>query len=248
MIMNNTHNKVLIIPDLHGRIEIVESIIQKEPADKIILLGDEFDDFGDTERDAEKTALWLKESIYKPNRIHILGNHTCHYFFSGLHTRCSGFTEAKARVIKSIISQKDIENLVFHYWEQNYLITHAGLSNRLIKKVHAPLSFLDQKVKAIKEYLIKEEELAQLAIRSEKSHWFYGAGRARGGRQEIGGLTWCDWNHEFVPIPYFGSICGHTEGPKVRIKESGNYKNYCLDTKLKYYGILSEGEIIIKKS
>jgi predicted MPP superfamily phosphohydrolase len=68
----------LVIGDIQNKSDEVEKIINEYDC-PTILLWDYFDDFHDTVDDIQRTAEWLKESLSKPNRIHLVGNHDFHY-------------------------------------------------------------------------------------------------------------------------------------------------------------------------
>ena len=61
--------KTIIIPDIHNDYFTAEKIIKKENPNKIIFLGDYFDD---TVKDLENTAKWLVKSLKQENRIHLI--------------------------------------------------------------------------------------------------------------------------------------------------------------------------------
>ena len=83
--------KYLIIPDVHNRWELTEKLIKRVKADKVILLGDYFDDFYDNAQIVADVADWFHFSINQPNRIHLCGNHDLHYWFKdNEHVRCAG--------------------------------------------------------------------------------------------------------------------------------------------------------------
>ena len=73
--------RTLIIPDVHNATERVEEVISEQGAgcDRIMLLGDYFDQFHDTPADAERVARWLMASTQDSRRIHLLGNHDLPY-------------------------------------------------------------------------------------------------------------------------------------------------------------------------
>jgi len=48
--------RTLIVPDMHNRVDKVVRLITEIPHDRIVFLGDYFDDFHDTEHIAEKAA------------------------------------------------------------------------------------------------------------------------------------------------------------------------------------------------
>jgi hypothetical protein len=62
------------------------------------------------------------------------------------------------------------------------------------------------------------------------------AGKSRGGEQEAGGITWLDWEEEFVDeIPY-SQIVGHTRGHGPR----NIGRSWCLDGSQTCWGMLDE--------
>lgn len=58
--------KLLAVGDIHHRpnLEQIDAASDREKPDLTILLGDYFDH-------ARHTALWLKQSLGKPNRVHL---------------------------------------------------------------------------------------------------------------------------------------------------------------------------------
>ena len=116
--------RTLIIPDIHNKFELAESIIEIESPDNVVFLGDYFDSFDDCMEVARQTATWLKESLKKSNRIHLLGNHDLSY--KDTRFACSGFTEEKLMALKQV--KVDLSKLQHYYWVEEWLCTHAGLS------------------------------------------------------------------------------------------------------------------------
>lgn len=70
--------KTLILPDIHHRYKIAQSIIDSVKADKIVHLGDHQDNFGDTVGQAVNTARWTRERLEAGDTI-LLGNHDLPY-------------------------------------------------------------------------------------------------------------------------------------------------------------------------
>ena len=60
----------------------------------------------------------------------------------------------------------------------------------------------------------------------------YSISSTRGGRDEYGGILWCD-EREFEDIPGVQQIFGHTVGDFVRKGVS----HFCIDTALNHYAI-----------
>lgn len=226
--------KTLIIPDIHHRISRLKQILVKEAPDRVIFLGDWFDDFGDNEDISANTAKWLAHRMdtYKED-VFIWGNHDTSYGFPGDHTSCSGFTEGKCRVIRDIMCHEHWNRFVFYHWENNWLFSHAGLT-----KYHVT------GIQDVKSWLNDQQEEAQVRLRRKMlRHWMFTAGRARYGSAPFGGLTWCDLD-EFAPLNDINQVFGHTpqrrvwkyDGNKRNSDLAVNSENYCLDTDLAFYG------------
>lgn len=218
----------LIIPDVHNRVVETETIIDKVNADNVILLGDYFDSFGD-ESNVElvtNTAIWLSESVKQKNRIHLFGNHDLWYSHGEGYPYCAGNSEFKRFVINRTF--KDWHKLKFHCWVDDWLCTHAGLSNRIYQEYKKDYSILEL-MNEIENYG-RKHPLVSLV------------GEVRGGIDgEIGGILWCDYL-EFEDIKGIKQIFGHTPEDKVR---SGKY-HHCIDTHSLHYGIYN-GKMHIKK-
>lgn len=217
--------RTLIIPDIHNRFYEAEGIIMKESPDKIVFLGDYFDDFGDTMECALQTAVWLKQSMEIPNRIHLLGNHDLSYM--DYTHRCAGWNESKQYVINK--SGVDLTRLKLYTYVGDWLCTHAGLSNEFYDAYNHlglnPYNFLQR----------YEND-------SKLRHRLYQVSPFRGGRDGIAGILWCDYE-EFEDIPNVKQIFGHTHDVKPRV----TYNHICLDTFLRYYAVYNNDKMEIKK-
>lgn len=229
--------KLLVVPDIHEahNLDAVDAAIRREAPDRTIFLGDYFDQWHDTPAHAERAAEWLKRSLALPNRIHLLGNHDVRYWFpENENTVCSGFTEAKLKRIQRVLTGDDWERLRLTHWEENLLFCHAGWTREFSKAPDAttPPSAAEQQ-----EFLEQHEREAWQALREDKHHWIWDAGRARGGRMQLrGGLVWCDW-HEFKPIAGIHQILGHTPGNLATVLRGAKSCNVCLDTTNRFDGV-----------
>lgn len=250
--------KTIIIPDLHNRVDLVEPALSSpalQPYNNVVFLGDYFDDFYDTPQDAANSAMWLKQSLHKPNRIHLLGTHDIWYRFpDNPFVIASGNTEEKSDAINHIITEKDWNMIRLYYYEQDFLMTHAGvhsyligqyaLKNKQIFDKYIVGNNLQLSTQEIIDRIIKpatEEGLEDIKNNIMNS-WFK-VGFARFGAQKVGGITWLDWQKEFQPIPDLNQIVGHSELQIPEQKSTHNSKNYCLDTKNRHIGILEDGEL-----
>ncbi len=114
---------------------------------------------------------------------------------------------------------------------QEWLISHAGVSNDLYR------TFSKRKTT---DELFGWVNDAENALTAGLAHPAFLAGRDRGGPQAVGGILWCDWE-SFRPIPGIRQVVGHTPGSDVRFKKG----SVCLDTHLRHYGLLEDGDLVV---
>jgi len=198
--------KTLIIPDIHTKFGIAETIIVKESPDNVVFLGDYFDSLDDSIEIAHQTAEWLKESLEKPNRIHLMGNHDLSY--KDTRFACSGFSESKLMALKQ--AKVDLSKLQHYCWVEDWLCTHAGLSNDFYEEYA-----MDYSVNEFLQIFSQDEKLKER---------LYDCSPFRGGLDRFSGIVWCDY-YEFKDIPNIKQIFGHTRGP---LRQTDYH--ICLDT------------------
>ncbi len=228
--------KTLIISDLHLNWRMADKIIKHESPDKIVFLGDYFDDFYDTPHDNLTMANWLKNSLDQPNRVHIMGNHDIHYAIANKSYKCSGYHSEKDFLINSVIKLDDWKKMPLFVWIDNWLCSHAG--------VHLNLFKLNKGKEDFKTWLENECYAAlKIAFIGGPPEPILQAGYSRGGGSPVGGIIWCD-QREFRSIPGVNQIFGHTPLEKPRWMNSGisnmdKYsQNLCLDVShSQYYAI-----------
>lgn len=215
---------ILVIPDIHTRFDIAESIIKKENPDNIVFLGDYFDSYDDNLEIIQQTGLWLKKSLKRKNRLHLLGNHDLAYLDQNF--LCSGFEEAKLWAIRN--SKVDLTKLEHYCWVGDWLCTHAGLSYEF----YQAYAQSGQNVNDFLETYSKDSELRPR---------LYDCSSSRGGRNAYSGIVWCDYG-EFKDIPDLKQIFGHTKGD---LRQTENH--ICIDTGLRNYAIYN-GEMKVKEN
>jgi hypothetical protein len=263
-------SKTIIIPDIHHRLNCVEQILTKEsPYDKAIFLGDWFDDYGDTPIKAEKTARALQISLHNPKHVHLWGNHDISYAFdNNSYASCSGWTSEKYEVIQNFL-KNEWKHFKFYTFEQDWLLSHAGLSLHNIPAVWETHNIT---VENVTHYLNRESIGAMSYLVSNRDHWMYRCGFSRGGSTQCraGGLTWCDFDDEFHPIKGLSQIFGHTvqqrlkptakRAPDLDIDRVCKFQEFkegseihkqddwsvCLDTNSRHYAVLTNGIVQIK--
>jgi hypothetical protein len=231
--------KLLIIPDIHHKVDIADKILSKEAGnfDKVIFLGDYQDDFGDSISIAEKTANWLKNSLKEENRVHLLGNHDASYMFpKNVNLYCPGWTKEKSKVVNSILTREDWDKLKLFHYENDFLFTHAGLHKSF------NCQFLGFTLTGLQE----DCDEAMERSRGMMNHPLLECGVSRGGDEPFGGIIWMDFS-ELEPIPNLNQIFGHTPAYNVREQHEPTSKNYCIDTGLRHYILMTDGKVEVKK-
>jgi hypothetical protein len=204
---------IIAIGDIHNHwVEAEEVASLYDKTHKVIFLGDYFDDFGDTAQDAIQTAQWLKESLDKPNRIHLMGNHDINYSYLNYKKDsngslqniydCSGYDIKKDDAINRIMTESDWDKIKFAHFEYGFWFSHGGFHKHWFEH---PIKGMDN------DYIL--EKLAKATDDYLNRTWneYIGAvGRCRGGMQKVGGILWLDDYREAENIPNFKQVYGHT--------------------------------------
>ena len=214
----------LIIPDIHHKTDVVDAILAHHPEiERRVFLGDIYDDFGDSPKIMRRTAMWHKEMLRDRERnVFLLGNHDVTYMSGGWLT-CAGYSEAKQRAFDKVMSYSDWCVCLFSYEVNGWLLSHAGYHPSLYSQSRTERTIRERRAVGYVEAHKYGDRPALLE-----------AGRARGGRAGVGGVTWLDWEREFAPIPGVKQIVGHTSGSVPRSKGD----NVCLDCHLAWYGVI----------
>jgi predicted phosphodiesterase len=260
--------RTLLLSDIHHRHARAQRIIESVPHDKVVLLGDYFDQYQDKESDAQATAEWLRDFVI-PNKkiVPLLGNHDVPYFYNhNPHFRCSGFSFGKSIVINNVLTDEHKENFKFYHIDQGFVLIHAGVTNPRWKemaskfeesKYATKLEFFD----AVLSYFVEN------GIKSAKLGYdvgLFNAGWDRGGIERHGGINWVDWRN-FAPINGINQIVGHTihrvpeilvqrEGGAISVKSVIDYYkkpyngnvlsvSYALDTSSNHYIVIEDGVV-----
>jgi hypothetical protein len=211
-------SKIIAIGDIHNRWVHAEEVArQYDATHTIIFVGDYFDNFNDTAQDADQTARWLKESLSKPNRIHLMGNHDINYHYKNTRPGsnlgdqiyfCSGYHPAKDDAINRILTNEDWDKIKFAYKQNGFWFSHAGFHPNWFS---SPPYGMDDQVIEIKLKKIQQDFDARIF-----SNELCGAGRCRGGMHRVGGLLWRDQMQESYTGSYWNDesgikqVCGHT--------------------------------------
>lgn len=223
-------SKILVIGDVHqNHIKAESYITELNWLGPIIFLGDYFDQFYDNPNEATKTAIWLKNSLQQPNRIHLMGNHDFHYMLpieSG--NFCSGYTPDKHQAISNVLTQEDWDKVKYFHAENNCWFSHAGVSYKWFSH---PIMGMD--LENIENIIARaKQDIKARLYNTPNVGALWAADFYRGGRYDKGGLLWCDWRN----IDFFQGIVqvvGHTPRDEVKAHSRKGGTSINIDTHLK---------------
>ncbi|MDR1781790.1 MAG: metallophosphoesterase [Bacilli bacterium] len=226
--------KTLVIPDLHLKqsfiLPIFDNLIKESKVDKIVFLGDYFDEWLLT----NNTDLYYQEIDYmykwiidkRANNVDVrllLGNHDIPYL-TKYYRHYSHNNDKLSDYIKDKLFSLGIQICIEI---DNYLLSHGGYANNSIPE--------DWHFK-----LLDERDINKLIILENN------VGISRGGTNLVGNVIWCDYDKDLLVYSneyYPKQIVGHT--PQRKVTNNNDY--WCVDTfslnsNLIPYG---NGEIII---
>ena len=216
--------KTLVIPDIHNFIGTADHILKQEECDKVVFLGDYFDNIGDNENDVEKTAWWLKGIIHNPKYHFIMGNHDVPYRWpNNPNCKCPGWTPRKSAAVNRVLKKVDWDVMRFLIVEQNFWLSHAGMR----------FSVFETKGSIDKWYCKRILDLATSKLANNQFAWEIS--------DRLTGLVWVRFSKLHL-IPGVSQIVGHTSDDFVRIKKGPSSFNVCLDTMGAYYVVIDNGE------
>jgi len=240
----------IVISDMHQRHHWVESYLASQRYDEVIFMGDYFDGPHDTPQDALETARWLQDSLTKPNRVHLLGNHDVWYGYGCAYAHCSGNTLEKKEAIETVLTPSDWERCELCHYSQTFLLSHAGIHEHW---------FSHPIYGTTVDYVNKLCGIGRKNLINGNPDPIFMAGRARGGGygNRPGGITWLDFNREFKPIDGLNQIVGHT--PQASPDSEGAVKwmpnrvrprsvNYGVDFKNQWVTIIEDSVVTFEKS
>lgn len=213
--------KHIVIPDLHGRYEMIDSIEELflTVDGYIILLGDIFDSFDLSFVDQMKTFNRVKQlkEKYQDRFIWLLGNHDVHYLeIDNKKVRGDGFQADKAFVYQQALLSVT-EYLSYVFIEGNYLFSHAGVTEKLLQYNEE----ITPDVRSLLDYNGVNDHLP----------WYHWCGPEKSGTEPFSGLIWVGYN-QLVKYAAKGinQVVGHTyvESPEI-VKSANNDTIYFVD-------------------
>ena len=208
--MEIVRNRILVIPDVHGR-DFWRMAVRRTYCEKIVFLGDYFDpyesegiDIGDTCEIFCEVLDLKKENPEKV--VLLLGNHDMHYLSNQFRKLACGsrydndFAQMNACML---IGHKKYFQLAHEEMVggKRYLFTHAGVTS----------SWYERHQGLIKE--LTATNLNELMETKEGVEALADVGKLRGGYQPSGSMVWadCEEMHDSVPFPDVYQIFGHSQ-------------------------------------
>lgn len=131
--------KLVAIGDIHGE-GFWEEILEREDPDIVVYVGDYFDSY--TKSAAVQIANFKRMMEVADERkergktdVFCIGNHDIHYFREIGYTDTSGYQRSQRFVLEDTVEQFR-DRLQIAYKFENYLFTHAGVSEEFLRNLH----------------------------------------------------------------------------------------------------------------
>lgn len=245
----------LLIFDPHQDTDWIRRILKQEEGrfTHLLLGGDYFDAKSDRAGSLADISGLLHELLrdYGDNLTLLWGNHDIQYLEVIPSQRQyrnprnqnykipSNYTNNRAKKLSKLLHDDLLRKGQLFAQINGYIISHAGIAKQFWPSaISIETSLLELKK-------IADDALLNVADRSSS---LLQAGQARGGTQLIGGLTWLDFNEEFIDGLPWPQIFGHTpsfdEDIVSRARKNG--RSWNLDGGQTIYGLLREsGELQI---
>lgn len=232
--------RTLIIPDIHNKIYTADMIVDREKPDRVVCLGDYFNDYGDGPITATKTAEWLRDKIERGWTM-VLGNHDACYLAHAFARytdktvfACPGYTRSKADAINKVMRRAHWSGMKLWDTVGKYVVSHAGFHKH----------FINPEIGLTDEWLRASHGRAFKETFCENNPWnvLNFKTQLRGGVHPYGGILWQDFA-EFAPTAGVNQIFGHTQGLYPRYQMAYNSINICLDTCMRHYIVVGDSGI-----
>lgn len=196
--MAKSKEKYTIIGDVHGQFDtIIKAASWAWINDATpVYLGDLTDSFSKSKSEQLRAMYFVLRDMDR-GAICLWGNHDLSYLFPDLH-KCSGYSKTKEDYFRRAYTEFfKHPNFRPYYWiGDSILVTHAGLSPKLVPTEFTPKEFLDNSMKDTSKAI--------------KSSPLFKAGRSSGGPQAVGGITWLRSTECTKPLEGITQIVGHT--------------------------------------
>lgn len=191
--------RVLIIPDVHGRVFWRHALDHVDNYDKVIFLGDYLDPYPHEKISFDDSVLNFGDIIRfksenKEKVVLLLGNHDMHYVDTGFMD-CSRLNYKRRNEMNEVYSMFHDYFQLIHIYD-GCLFSHAGIYNEWLKKYNLTIG-----------------EIQSTCFLDEHQDSLEAVSSLRGGWNSVGSCIWADiresLRHE-VNTDYY-QIVGHTQ-------------------------------------
>ncbi len=228
--------RACIIPDLHTKIEVADSIIDKEynEVDEIVFLGDYFDDYHDTPEQNRETGLFINEFINDDKCKFLIGNHDLQYIINHPAFECkNSFEQEKYDAINEVVSPEAWEKMLWSHVNGKWLFTHSGIAWEGVFTQEDLDNSLNQEIQSVVEN--------DLSIAPQLGY---------------GGSYWRRNIESDEPVYaegdgfIYNQMYGHTVLARWDCTQFVGYRGYNIDTHMQYYSVIdtSNDYVEIKRS
>lgn len=191
------HNKILVIPDIHGRRFWVEALNLIDMVDKVVFLGDYLDPYLHEEISFDKAVENFKDILsfkmsFPDKVVLLLGNHDMHYYDLDFMD-CSRLNYSRREEMHKLYFEFR-EYFQLAYADGEFLFSHAGIVQPWIA------SYYDGNLDSFLNKSISDVPRKSLEVISY----------IRGGWDLYGSCIWSDLR-EFSNGTEYYQIFGHTQ-------------------------------------
>ncbi len=213
--------------DIHNHVKEAQRFLDHEKPNRVIWLGDFFDNFNDTPTDATNTALWVRKTMEeRPRDVFIFGNHDIPYRFPDQEKfHQYGFSKEKSEAIRAVLTEEHWSRFVLsheEFWNgQTILFSHAGYIERFFRN---------------EVYDSEQRKVLEAICLANGNKTCYNP-----LLDAVYGPIWIRW----PSLPVMNGVCqvvGHTPQPKPAIRgvKGRAHWNLNLDCADKYYAVFKE--------
>ncbi|MDR0408907.1 MAG: metallophosphoesterase [Spirochaetaceae bacterium] len=205
----------MAIGDIHGR-PYWKNYLGRDFTD-FYILGDYFDGYTTSFEQEYKNFEGICEAARKDSRLKLcFGNHDYHYLRGIPMERYSRFQDKHYRTINEILEQNMDMMKAVYVTSDNYIISHAGLSNVFLEKMHSAG--------------VKNIEGINEAFKRDRGIFAFN-GRDIYGDDPTQSLIWIRPKSLIShPVLGFNQIVGHTQFREIKVIEHSGMKFAFIDT------------------
>ena len=235
----NLDDRLIIIPDVHGR-RFWRDAVKENPDGNFIFLGDYLDPYPSEEIKDEEAVQGLRDIIQfkrdHPEKVILLwGNHDLRYLYHAELPCCRYDSDNAERNAHLFGGNKELFQIA-HETEaggKRFLFSHAGVSRLWLKSNFPGIKTEDITAELFNDLVGYPAFMTALGDVS-----FY-----RGGDKSFGSMIWADINEQIVKgnrLPGLVQVFGHTQ---MNNPINDDDVTYCLDCRQAFYLDKREGLI-----